>query len=196
MDELGLDALVWPSAGDVGRADAETDEESAAHAWRNGVFFSNGNYAVRQFGVPTVSVAKRVMEDSGMPAGLTFASKAYDDNALLGYGYHFEEAHGRRPVPSRTPQLESDGIPRVCGRKMAGTEPPRLTAKATKLCGDVVEILGSVDGSKSGGVESVEVFIDGVSVGPLDMKDDQSLAMIVVVATARNGRSGGKLLCV
>ncbi|KAF6787911.1 amidase [Colletotrichum musicola] len=222
MNELGLDALVWPSAGDVGRAHAETDEESAAHAWRNGVFFSNGNYAVHQFGVPTVSVAMGVLEESGMPVGLTFASRAYDDNALLGYGYAFEEAHGRRPVPSRTPQLKSDGIPRGCGRKMASTEPPRLTAKATKLCGDV-EISGTVDGSKSGGWDSVEVFVDGVSVGPLDMKDgrwsvlcriapyddplsdvpvrvvndpDQSLAMIVVVATARNGRSDGKPLYV
>ncbi|KAF6822998.1 amidase [Colletotrichum plurivorum] len=223
MDELGLDALVWPSAGDVGRADAETNEESAVPAWRNGVFFSNGNYAVRQFGVPTFSVAIGVMEDSGMPVGLTFASRAYDDSALLGYGYAFEEAHGGRPAPSRTPQLDSDGIPPGCGRKMVGTEPPRLTAKTTKLCGDVVEISGTVDGSKSGRVDSVEVFIDGVSVGPLDMKGgrwsvlrrivpyddppsdvpvrvvndpDQSLAMIVVIATARNGRSDGKLLYV
>lgn len=223
MDELGLDALVWPSAGDVGRADAETDDESAAHAWRNGVFFSNGNYAVRRFGVPTVSVAMGVMDDSGMPMGLTFASRAYDDNALLGYGYAFEAAHGRRPIPPRTPEMLSDDIPRGCGRNMAGTEPPRLTVEATRLRGDVVEVSGTVDGGKSGGVDSVEVFVDGVSVGPVDVTEgrwsalrkivpyndppsdvpvrvvndpDQSLAMIVVVATARNGRSDGKLLYV
>lgn len=71
----------------------------------------------------------------------------------------------------------------------------------------------------------MDVFIDGFSVGPLDMKDgrwsvlrrvvpyddidppsdvsvrvinnpDQSLTMIVIVATARNGRSDGKFLYV
>ena len=33
MDELGLDAVVWPCQGDVGKADADKNEESARDAW-------------------------------------------------------------------------------------------------------------------------------------------------------------------
>ncbi|KAF9873332.1 putative amidase protein [Colletotrichum karsti] len=165
MDDQGLDALVWPSAGDVGRADAETNDTSAVHAWRNGVFFSNGNYAIRRFGVPTVSVSMGMLEDIDMPMGLTFASRAYDDNALLSYGFAFEKAHGKRASPPRTPELDSDAIPRRCARSVAGTKPPRLTAAASKLSGNIVEVSGTVEGDDAGGIDSVEVFVDGVSAG-------------------------------
>lgn len=56
LDRHGLDAVVFPAAGDVGRADADCNEASARHAWRNGVLYSNGNCAMRKFGVPSVSV--------------------------------------------------------------------------------------------------------------------------------------------
>lgn len=225
MDESGLDALVWPSVGDIGAEDAETDETAAIHAWRNGVYFSNGNYAIREFGVPTVSVSMGKMSGTGMPVDLTFASKAYDDSALLSYGYAFETAHEKRPVPPLTPELPTDVISRRCSpRSTVGTVAPKLTASATKLCdGNAVEISGSVDLAGSEGLESIEVFVDGIEVRPVVVKDgrwrvvtspvpyddpvgdvpvrvvnepDQSLAMIVVVATASNGRSDGKLLFV
>ncbi|KAL3465535.1 hypothetical protein BJX64DRAFT_252602 [Aspergillus heterothallicus] len=38
--------------------------------------------------------------DSETPVDLTFASKAYDDNALLSYDYAFEAAHKRRSAPA------------------------------------------------------------------------------------------------
>lgn len=98
LDEHGFDGAVFPANADVGREDAEFDREAADRAWSNGVFFSNGNYALRHLGIPTVTVAMGVMGDIGMPVGLTFAGRAYDDPALLAYAADFEgEGSLRRP---------------------------------------------------------------------------------------------------
>lgn len=224
MDELGLDVLVWPSVGDVGRADAEINNASADLTWHNGVFFSNGNYAIREFGVPTVSVSMGIMNDTQMPVDLTFASKAYNNNALLSYAFAFEQTHEKRKAPPLTPELPTDIIPEPGEqRPISATKPPKLTAKVERLCIDAIEVSGSVNTEASGGLESLEVFVDGVSLGPIPMSDstwsfltrvtpyddpvgdvpvrvvnvpDQSLAMVVIVATAKNGRSDGKMLFV
>ena len=79
---------------------AERDPAAADHAWSNGVFFSNGNYALRHLGIPSITVAMGVMRDIGMPVGLTIAGRGYDDAALLGYAAAFEAGDGgtlRRP---------------------------------------------------------------------------------------------------
>ncbi|MGD9606947.1 MAG: amidase [Leucobacter sp.] len=86
----GFDAAVFPANADVARESAERDPEAADHAWSNGVFFSNGNYALRHLGIPTATVTMGVMDDIGMPVGITFAGRAYDDPALLGYAAAFE----------------------------------------------------------------------------------------------------------
>ena len=45
------------------------------------------------------------MADIGMPVGLTFAGRAYDDVALLRYAAAVEATGRRRTPPSRTPPL-------------------------------------------------------------------------------------------
>jgi len=45
------------------------------------------------------------LADIGMPVGLTFAGKAYDDNQLLSLAAAFEATGDRRTVPPRTPPL-------------------------------------------------------------------------------------------
>ncbi|KAJ5332807.1 hypothetical protein MYU51_009037 [Penicillium brevicompactum] len=110
MDGLGLDAVVFPANGDVGAANADCDEAASVYAWSNGVKYSNGNRPIRHLGVPTISVPMGVMEDIGMPANLTFAGKAYDDNSLLKYGFAFEAAMKGRVQPSSVPALSSDVI--------------------------------------------------------------------------------------
>lgn len=110
MDGLGLDAVVFPANGDVGAANADCDEAASLYAWSNGVKYSNGNRPIRHLGVPTISVPMGVMEDIGMPANLTFAGKAYDDNSLLKYGFAFEAAMKGRVQPSSVPALSSDVI--------------------------------------------------------------------------------------
>lgn len=111
LRENHFDGVVFPANADVARENAERDVEAADHAWSNGVFFSNGNYALRHLGIPTVTVAMGVMSDIGMPVGLTFAGAAYDDPALLGYATAFEGGGSGtlRQPPVSTPALPEDG---------------------------------------------------------------------------------------
>ncbi|MFC9792899.1 amidase [Streptomyces sp. NPDC127584] len=108
MDELGLDAVVFPAVADVGPANMDTDTASADLGWRNGVWVANGNLVPRHLGIPTVTVPMGTMADIGMPVGLTFAGRAYDDNNLLALAAAFETTGDRRTAPPRTPRLAAE----------------------------------------------------------------------------------------
>lgn len=105
MDSLGLDAVVFPAVADVGPADADVNPASADLAWRNGVWVANGNLVPRHLGIPTVTVPMGTLADIGMPVGLTFAGRGWDDNTLLRFGAAFQATGSRRTGPSRTPRL-------------------------------------------------------------------------------------------
>ncbi|MGJ0203915.1 amidase [Leucobacter sp. gxy201] len=105
MEALGLDAVAFPAVADVGPADMDVNPESADAGWRNGVWVANGNLVPRHLGIPTVTVPMGTMRDLGMPVGLTFAGRAYDDTALLALGLAFEATGDRRTEPPRTPRL-------------------------------------------------------------------------------------------
>ena len=105
MDRLGLDAVLFPTVADVAPADADVNPASADIAWSNGVWVANGNLAIRHLGVPTVTVPMGVMADIGMPVGLTFAGRAYDDSTLLRFASAFEATGSKRMIPPRTPPL-------------------------------------------------------------------------------------------
>lgn len=105
MDELGLDAVVFPAVADVGPADMDVNEASADLGWRNGVWIANGNLAMRHLGIPSVTVPMGIMADIGMPVGLTFIGRAYDDTRLLQFAVAFEATGERRAIPPRTPRL-------------------------------------------------------------------------------------------
>ncbi|WP_025993326.1 amidase [Pseudomonas viridiflava] len=105
MEKLGLDAVLFPTVADVGPADADVNIESADIAWSNGVWVANGNLAIRHLGVPTVTVPMGLMADIGMPVGLTFAGRAYDDSNLLRFASAFESIGSKRVIPPRTPPL-------------------------------------------------------------------------------------------
>ncbi|GAA1865766.1 amidase [Paeniglutamicibacter psychrophenolicus] len=108
LTEHNLDGVLFPANSDVGAATADIDKEAADKAWENGIFFSNGNYAMRHFGIPSITVAMGTMDDIGMPVGLTFAGPAYADNAILSWGYAFEAAGTLRSAPALAPAIPSD----------------------------------------------------------------------------------------
>ncbi|MET8969675.1 amidase [Streptomyces hydrogenans] len=108
MDGLGLHAVVFPAVADVAPADMDVNVASADLGWRNGVWVANGNLVPRHLGIPTVTVPMGTMTDTGMPVGLTFAGRAYDDNALLSLAAAFERTGSRRTVPPRTPRLPAE----------------------------------------------------------------------------------------
>jgi len=106
MQALKLDAVVFPTVADVAPAKADVDPAAADIAWSNGVWVANGNLAIRHLGVPTVTVPMGLMADIGMPVGLTFAGRAYDDTQLLRLAAAFEATGNRRTIPPRTPPLQ------------------------------------------------------------------------------------------
>lgn len=113
LDELGLDAIVFPAVADVGPADADVNAASAELAWRNGTWVANGNLVPRHLGIPCVQVPIGLMADIGMPVGVTFAGRAYDDSRLLRLAWALERAarepgsalRATRVAPPSTPEL-------------------------------------------------------------------------------------------
>lgn len=100
-----FDMVVFPAAGDVGKADADITHESGKHAWANGVKYSNGNRAIRHLGVPSVTVPMGVLDGIGVPVGLTFFGPAYSDAKLLGWAKAFEGIRQRRTAPALAPSI-------------------------------------------------------------------------------------------
>ena len=105
LHRRGLDAVIFPTVADVGPADMDVNPASADLGWRNGVWVANGNLVPRHLGIPTVTVPMGTMADIGMPVGLTFAGRAYDDTALLTLAAAFATTGTRRTPPPRTPPL-------------------------------------------------------------------------------------------
>ncbi|TPK83073.1 amidase [Mesorhizobium sp. B2-4-17] len=147
LDAQGIDAVVLPAAADVGPADADTNEASAALAWRNGTWVANGNLVWRHFGIPTVTVPMGTMADIGMPVGLTFAGKAYDDEKLLRMAGDYERSSRRRTSPPRTPELADDVFSRRPVQTGGGEAPPLAIALAAeaRALGDQDEIVVMLD---------------------------------------------------
>ncbi|RFU23720.1 hypothetical protein B7463_g12618, partial [Scytalidium lignicola] len=172
MDQNNLDLVVIPANGDVGRADTDIKDESAKHAWMNGVKYSNGNRALRHLGIPTVTVTMGVMEDTKMPVGLTFVSRAYDDCNLLKYAYAYETASKKRCPPPLTPALHSDLIPLQKRTISQEVKPITLTVTSEKIrFGDVVMVKLSGHSSEA---TSLEVYVDGNLVDGVKMEIDGS----------------------
>ncbi|TGQ63870.1 amidase [Mesorhizobium sp. M00.F.Ca.ET.186.01.1.1] len=169
LDANGLDAVVLPAAADVGPADADTNEGSATLAWRNGTWVANGNLVWRHFGIPTVTVPMGTMADIGMPVGLTFAGKAYDDERLLRLAGDYERSTQRRTRPPRTPELADDVFSRRLARADNGNGPPLAIALAaeTRILGDQDEIVITLDlpgEAPDAEAAGVQVHVNGQAV--------------------------------
>jgi amidase len=166
LDAEGIDAVVLPAAADVGPADADINEASAALAWRNGTWVANGNLVWRHFGIPTVTVPMGTLADIGMPVGLTFAGKAYDDESLLRMAGDYECATQRRTSPPRTPELVDDVFSGGHVQAGHGRLPPLTIALVaeTRSSGDQDEIAITLDLAAEAESATVKVHVNGEAV--------------------------------
>jgi amidase len=160
MDELGLDAVVFPASADVGPADADVNDASADLAWRNGTWVANGNLVPRHLGIPTVTAPMGVMSDIGMPTGLTFAGRGYDDSNLLAYAWAFDHYRNHRIAAPRTPELPATKwVSR--GVESSGTA-PALSVTAT--AGAAVNGMVPIRVELTTNAPEVSVTVNGVQV--------------------------------
>ena len=159
MDEHRLDAVVFPAVADVGPADMDVDPASAVLGWRNGTWVANGNVVIRHLGIPTVTVPMGNMSDVGMPVGLTFAGRGYDDTNLLAYASAFDRAHIGRVPPPRTPEIPTSGW---VTRADAGSAQPSLTVISTT--GPVVDGMVAIHIEIRTDAADVSVTVNGARV--------------------------------
>lgn len=137
-----LDVLVFPTNSNIARSDTDVDDVHNAEAWQDGTWFSNGNRMIRHLGIPTVSVTMGVMDDTGVPAGLTFMGPSGSDRLLLACALSYEQSNKHRVAPQRTPNIAPltriafDNAPVAVGR----TYMARLDASITsgRICYTVV----------------------------------------------------------
>lgn len=174
LQENDCHLVVFPACGDVGEADTDVNFTSAAHSWQNGVYYSNGNRALRHMGIPSVTVPMGVMPEKKMPIGLTFLGRAYDDENLLRWANAFEKATGLRTSPGHTPALESDIIQLADKVELSPKVPrPTLTIDSCsamedgEACGMIkVEVRGRVEPVVNAGDAQplVQVTVDGKDI--------------------------------
>ncbi|RSH82049.1 uncharacterized protein EHS24_008253 [Apiotrichum porosum] len=169
MDSNGFAALALPTLADVAPADADLNPVSHALAVRNGTWVANGNLWVRHLGVPTVTVPMGLADDIGMPFGITFAGRGWDDTRLLELGAALEAASPKRPVPGRTPVLAPVPV-------LSSSPPAASTSAASALDLDVdVEytndsyVTYNIRGRAPGAITSASITINGQ---PADVKLD------------------------
>ncbi|MDH6423254.1 amidase [Aurantimicrobium minutum] len=156
MDELGLDAVVFPASADIGPADADVNPASADLAWRNGTWVANGNLVPRHLGIPTVTAPMGILSDIGMPTGLTFAGRGYDDSNLLAYAWAFDHYRNRRIAAPRTPELPASRWSQL------GVGEAELTLSVSSSVGDVIDGKVLVSVSVTTSAAEVSVTINGV----------------------------------
>ncbi|WP_089252273.1 amidase [Rhodococcoides kyotonense] len=105
-----LDLLAFPAVADIAAQDSDINIEANEHAQSYGVGRSATDHVMRQFGIPSVSVPMGLVDDIDMPMNVTFAGLPYSDNELLSYAFAYEQATHHRPLPVRTPALDTDRV--------------------------------------------------------------------------------------
>jgi amidase len=159
----------------VGPADADVNDASADLAWRNGTWVANGNLVPRHLGIPTVTAPMGLMSDIGMPTGLTFAGRGYDDSNLLSYAWAFDHHRNHRVAAPRTPELpgtkwvsrsveQGSGVPSLQVAVSSGAAVNGMVPIRVELTTDAAEVLVSVNGVQVAGVVNETGFIAEVEV--------------------------------
>ncbi len=94
-----LDALVFPDV----QVPAPQHEMLESHKWTTLTYPTNTGIASNT-GMPAMTVPAGFTPD-GLPVGLEFLARPYDEPAMLRLGYAFEQATKHRRPPESTPEL-------------------------------------------------------------------------------------------
>ncbi len=94
----GLDALIYPSVA------------SPPNIFGEPLASGSGNRLSPFSGFPAITVPAGFTDD-GLPVGLEFLGRAYDESTLLGLTYAFEQGTLFRRPPGSTPPLDGESIP-------------------------------------------------------------------------------------
>ncbi|KAF2798707.1 amidase signature enzyme [Melanomma pulvis-pyrius CBS 109.77] len=189
LSSLECDCVVFPAAGDVADADADVNEDSAVYAKRNGVYYSNGNKALRHLGVPSVSVPMGVMREKRMPMSLTFAGRSYDDANLLRYGNAYERKTRKRKAPPLTPEIRSDTIShhQLDGEERATR--PDLTVEKCEILSDGAEGSSEIRICIEGTVTITNVSGQDPFTPQLEISIDSAIVPAEEIDVKRQGQS-------
>lgn len=95
---MGLDALIYPTVA------------SPPNLLDERLFAGSANRLSPFSGFPAVNVPAGFTED-GLPVGLEFLGRAYDEPTLLSLAFAFEQGTNFRMPPASTPQLAGEKIP-------------------------------------------------------------------------------------
>ncbi|CAM1510635.1 Fc.00g009700.m01.CDS01 [Cosmosporella sp. VM-42] len=168
MDENGFDLVAFPTNGDVPFADADENLESMLHALHDGIKYANGGRALKHLGVPCITLPMGNMKDKGMPVGLTFCAKGWDDTQLLRCAYAYEAGSKKRVPPPLTPPIPSDEITFV---PIGGPEELRPSLKVQSVTWNHGEssseafcnfsATGTVEVSNTIQITSITAFVNG-----------------------------------
>ena len=90
MDAAGIDAFIYPTWSNPPRLVG--DMESPAG--------DNSQYLSPHTGMPAITVPSG-FTDNGLPAGITFIGRHFDEPKIMGYVYGYEQATHHRKAPSR-----------------------------------------------------------------------------------------------
>lgn len=188
LDANNLDFVVFPANADVGTADSDTDPVAHANAWRNGVMYSNGARVIRHLGIPTVVMPMGVMDDTGMPVGLTFAGKAYHDNDLLQAAYAFENGTCQRQAPPLTPSISGLALDYHTAPIAQSATCLSVTATATRISCTQKECTFQFSGKMTGtGRIKLCVIVNGHSVPVIFNGDKWQADVQIPIESAQPG---------
>jgi amidase len=135
----------------------DVNPASAELGWRNGTWVATGNVVPRHLGIPTVTAPMGSMSDIGMPVGLTFAGRGYDDTNLLAFAWAFDNFRNHRIAAPRTPELpgtqwvsrgvaQSDAAPTLQVTSSTGEVVNGMVPIRVELITDAAEVSISVNG--------------------------------------------------
>lgn len=112
FEDYELDAIVYPYQTKI----AYTIEQAAPQGgavrsdYNNYDSLGRGTRMSTVTGFPGITVPAGFTESDGMPVGLEFLGKPFDEGPLIGLCYAYEQAHTARALPQTTPPLPGEWI--------------------------------------------------------------------------------------